>query len=356
MSHLLERQACEVLPSILRPSSVSAMEIVAAFSLVCNVLQLAETSRKVFVTVKELRLSIDGSTHEINELRLTAQQLRQTAENIMQKEDDERLCELAQYARNVTDEHVASLEAIRLKDRGSLFQATLAAVKARYRKKDLEDSQARIDRLARDITNHIIATRVPAMDSNIDGLVQRQFASDQMTSQNFDAMKRQLERVNSLSVKGVTMIDTTNESITRLQHWITKNEQLQSRRQCMHALYFPQLRSREDAVREAHKKTFGWIFEDRANDITRHHEPRFRNWLQLERTGQECFLGFRQAWRWKEYPDEVSSPPSTAEGASATMGWNTIFAGYRLLLLEIRINRIAKVIEWVTPVAPISSV
>jgi hypothetical protein len=51
-----------------------------------------------------------------------------------------------------------------------MFQASTIAAKARWKQRQLEECQARVDRLSGELTTDIIMTCIPNTDRNIDAL------------------------------------------------------------------------------------------------------------------------------------------------------------------------------------------
>ncbi|KAF2639068.1 hypothetical protein P280DRAFT_403931, partial [Massarina eburnea CBS 473.64] len=61
------------------------------------------------------------------------------------------------------------------------------------------------------------------------------------------------------------------------------------RRKCLEALYFPQIHSREDGVKDAHRRTFRWILEPSDTGPDASKQFKFKDWLCSKDQEQNIF-------------------------------------------------------------------
>jgi hypothetical protein len=322
-------------PSIFPYSDL--IEGAAAFSLFCNVLQVLQTSKKIYTTTREIRLSSNGTTREHDDLCLIYNLLKEDMKTIQTQKQDSSLMEMTSRCKDLTDEHLAILEIIRLQKGGNVFAAVYCAVKARYKKREFEELHSKIDRLSQEIARHVTTNGISTIDTKLGHIAWRQSTFNEGITKNLSLMRNQLQRVNSMAHENLMQTNTTRESIKKLEDWLKKSEYLQSKKQCMNALYFREIERREGDVVESHQKTFEWIFDDTAERKNAPHEPKFRRWF-FNRCSRECFLGIGKAGRRKEYTNEVSRPEHKTQGKSPVLGKRPTATNRQVLLLGTRIE------------------
>ena len=265
------------------------MEGVAAFSLICNVIQVVELSRKIITTAKEIQSSRSGAIDDHEELQVAATYLQRTVDDLRHESTDDVLQQLASRSQAAISRHMALLESLRGKGQIGSLQATFMAMKARWKQRQLEESQAHVDRLSEDLTTHVILTCIPSLNRDMGHLGADIANHHQRMDEDIGVLKRQLARVGTTLGETSRTGDTTQDLVRQLHQWITEKEEIQIQRQCLHALYFPQLRSREEEVKPAHKKTFGWIFDDPSDDAEAIQKSKFRRWLQSDDSTKNLF-------------------------------------------------------------------
>jgi hypothetical protein len=126
------------------------------------------------------------------------------------------------------------------------------------------------------------------MNRTLDGLGQKLTGLEDTTAGNMVDLKGQLSRVFTSVEKGTKLSASTENAVHQLQGWIQNHEQMQSDLHCLHALYFPEMRKRQDDVANAHEKTFGWIL-DPIDDDTGDEQWKFRKWVRTNVSGNNVF-------------------------------------------------------------------
>ncbi|KAF2651158.1 hypothetical protein K491DRAFT_761270 [Lophiostoma macrostomum CBS 122681] len=255
------------------------MEGVAAFSLFCNVLQVAEASRTIYRTARELRSSVQGTANDHAILKASTDVLRRTAEAISKESSDPTLQKFAELCQKATADHIARLETLRLKDSGSKLQACYVACKVWYRKEELEQSQKRLDTMGRQIADHINATYIPQMNKTLESVSHKLTKIDESTTDSLVDIKEQLSKVFTSVEKGTEFSALTENAVGQLQGWIQRREQTKEDLQCLHALYFSDMQTRQSNVEKAHEKTFAWIF-DPTGAVIGDDRMKFHNWIR----------------------------------------------------------------------------
>jgi len=265
------------------------MEGVAAFSLACNVIQIAELSRKIIATAKEIQTSRNGLPKDHEDLRTAVEILRRDVADLQQNHNGDTIESLAVQSEVAINEHIALLVSLRLKGPRTFLHASAAAFKARRKQRQLYESQAKIDRLSEELKAHIVMTRIPNIDRNVDHL------GDKIASHNFSidhdmkTIEQHLNRVRKVTENNSNAANATAELVVELQRWLKDQQDSQANRQCLHALYFSELRSRADQVKRAHEDTFSWIFDGTGDLFGSNHKNKFKNWLRLDDPNRNVF-------------------------------------------------------------------
>ncbi|KAI4679152.1 uncharacterized protein J4E88_006445 [Alternaria novae-zelandiae] len=265
------------------------MEGVAAFSLACNVIQIAELSRKIIATAKEIQTSRSGLPKDHEDLRTAVEILRRDVADLQQNHNGDIIQSLAVQSEVAINEHIALLDSLRLKGPRTFLHASAAAFKARRKQRQLYESQAKVDRLSEELKAHIIMTHIPNIDRNVDHL------GDKIASHNFSIdhdmkiIEQHLSRVRKVTENNSNTANTTAELVVELQRWLKDQQDSQANRQCLHALYSSELRSRADQVKRAHKDTFSWIFDGAGDLFGSVHKNKFKNWLRLDDANRNVF-------------------------------------------------------------------
>ena len=283
------------------------MEGVAAFSLACNVIQIAELSRKIIATAKEIQTSRSGLPKDHEDLRTAVEILRRDVADLQQNHNGDTIQSLAVQSEVAINEHIALLDSLRLKGPRTFLHASAAAFKARRKQRQLYESQAKVDRLSEELKAHIIMTHIPNIDRNVDHL------GDKIASHNFSIdhdmkiIEQHLSRVRKVTENNSNTANTTAELVVELQRWLKDQQDSQANRQCLHALYSSELRSRADQVKRAHKDTFSWIFDGAGDLFGSVHKNKFKNWLRLDDANRNVFWVYGKPGAGKSTLIKVSS-------------------------------------------------
>ncbi|KAI4618550.1 hypothetical protein J4E80_005152 [Alternaria sp. BMP 0032] len=283
------------------------MEGVAAFSLACNVIQIAELSRKIIATTKEIQTSRNGLPKDHEDIRTAVEILRRDVADLQQNHNGDTIQRLAVQSEVAINEHIALLDSLRLKGPRTFLHASAAAFKARRKQRQLYESQAKVDRLSEELKAHIVMTRIPNIDRNVDHL------GDKIASHNFSIdhdmkiIEQHLSRVRKVTENNSNTANATAELVVELQRWLKDQQDSQANRQCLHALYFSELRSRADQVKRAHEDTFGWIFDGAGDLFGSVHRNKFKNWLRLDDPNRNVFWVYGKPGAGKSTLIKVSS-------------------------------------------------
>ena len=91
-----------------------------------------------------------------------------------------------------------------------------------------------------------------------------------------------VEEIRSLTITSTTTINqhTTNE----FEKDRNRQSTIDYQRRLLESLYFPEMNSRQEQIKEAHKKTFNWLFDETGEDL----RP-WSNYTEWLRTGQGTY-------------------------------------------------------------------
>jgi hypothetical protein len=270
------------------------MEGPVALSLACNVLQIVDTVRIIISTATEIRSSVNGTTNANQLLEKAGSQMRSLALEIQQEEKDPVLQDIALRWHAASEEHLAILSTLKRKGANSFFEAIWSAAKAIRKRRDLEESQTRLDRLSLELNTYFTATYLPSMDGKLDLIRIDADIWGNKTEQRLDDMKQQLKRVGNIMAANLDAINTTKDLTRQLLSWQSTHKHMERSKQCLQALYFPKLRERQDRVATAHCDTFKWIFDPTPGTDMKDGAgtDRFRLWLLSDNPSSNTFWIF----------------------------------------------------------------
>lgn len=140
------------------------MEALAFLSLACNILQIAEMSRKT--TRAKPEVSAHDASSDVEELKEAADRLSEGLLTMEQKDQEPTLQDMAVRCQTATNEHMQLLQTLRFEGSASRMRSYQIAFKAWRMESRLSSSQERIDRLSGEINTHIIRTLIPKIDRN----------------------------------------------------------------------------------------------------------------------------------------------------------------------------------------------
>lgn len=107
----------------------------------------------------------------------------------------------------------------------------------------------------------------------MDGLSTDVRGSRDDMSQQMSTLLGEIEKIHA--------VENCNALVQVLNSWFVKQKESKERRQCIRALYYPQIGYRKDEAANAHDKTFRWILDDtKDKPLAPPAENRFRDWLQ----------------------------------------------------------------------------
>lgn len=190
--------------------------------------------------------------------------------------DDENFRRHITDLRSYVDAYTEELARLRVRNLQSSIQPWKMALKAWWLKESLEESAQKICQMGAQVTMHIIAVGMPRLNES---------KFDQLLSQGEEigtGLSQQMSELqNTVKELGMTQ-ESKTAIVLATEKWFSDQQATKMHLKCLRALYFRQLRSREDSVKTAHRQTFEWIF-DEAGDRNAKDCPtdtRFSDWLR----------------------------------------------------------------------------
>ncbi|KAL1608135.1 hypothetical protein SLS60_003074 [Paraconiothyrium brasiliense] len=253
------------------------MDPITAVGLASNVIQLIGIARDIALTAKDLRRCRNGLSQEAERYCVKAKLIRESLITIITAPStslvDDAFRDFARNMHTCADDYISRLDSLRVKDSSKWSTAWGAAVRFWWRREELEQSSAINEQVGTQIANYIITTQIPTMHSGIRGVWEHNL---QMEASLYNKM----EELSSLASKSNETLKCHSEDILQaIRRWLEYQEQVKIQRQCLQALHFPQMESREKEVKGAHAKTFGWVLEDLQPALGLPQRSNFKKWM-----------------------------------------------------------------------------
>jgi hypothetical protein len=250
------------------------MEPVTAISLTTNIFQLIEIGTRIASMARDLRKSASGLTREAEQFRNRADLVRSDVDAALQsitEKEDTNFHASGVALRECIDKYLTELETIKVRKPGNIIQSVKAAINTWRKQEELENLLRTIEDTGTTITMHIVTVYLPRMDTKLDVLQkQNKGLESQLTQQMTELMAQ---------IKGSGVNNNHCDLLKAVQKWFRDREELEVRRRCLQALYFQELSHREDVIKDAHRKTFSWIFSTTSEHNNCTLASAFRQWL-----------------------------------------------------------------------------
>ncbi|KAJ4353721.1 clathrin associated protein complex medium subunit [Didymosphaeria variabile] len=220
----------------------------------------------------------NGLSQEAERYFVKAKLVRESLVTIIQAPStslvDDSLREYAQNMRICADTYLSTLDGLRIKDSSKRSTAWGAAVRFWWKRAELDQSSTTIERVGTQIAAYIVATHIPTMRSGLNGIQEHNLRMEASLYNKMEELSSQASQNNEkLKCHSKDILEAT-------RRWFEHQEQVKIQRRCLQALHFPQIESRENDVKEAHVKTFGWILEDLQPALDLPQRSNFKQWLR----------------------------------------------------------------------------
>lgn len=288
------------------------MDPISAFSLACNVIQVVDFGFKLAAGCREIYVS--GSLESNDHIELVATDLRRISEEIengaaAKTAGDRELTDLASRSAATSRKLLSVLEDIKMKNQKSKRNALGKTVSAMWKRNAIDDLQKQLvsyqkaletrmlkrlcDKfdLASLQQNHTFASLDQSMQNMIQGLIDghaklRDLVSKEAGDTKVLITKEMEDTRTSVTQEGVTtrtkVADEAKASRMNIADEFSSLKIAQAddahRKAVMDSLFFPDIHSRQETIKEAHRNTYQWIFE--TNSQQTQSWSNFAEWLQ----------------------------------------------------------------------------
>jgi hypothetical protein len=171
-----------------------------------------------------------------------------------------------------------------VKDQKRWLQPLAVMAKSWFMREKLEKCLQNISKIGEEVTRHIVSLDIPRMQTKLDDLSRQATVTGTELSQKMDELLSHTRQLHAGQQSNSALIQA-------MEKWRIDQRLRKMQVMCLRALYYSDLHSREDNVKEAHRQTFEWIFEDKkhAEEDSRPSETRFRDWLRSSDAENDIF-------------------------------------------------------------------
>jgi hypothetical protein len=287
------------------------MDPISAFSLACNIIQVVDFGFKLAAGCRQIYAS--GSLESNDHIELVATDLRRISEEIekaaAKNAGDRELTDLASRSAATSKKLLSVLEDIKMKNQKSKRNALGKTVTAMWKKGALDDLQKQLvsyqkaleTRMLKRLCDkfdlaslqqkHAFASLDQSMQNMIQGLIDGRTKLTELISKEAGdtrlfITKEMEDTRTSVTQEGITtrmkIADEAKASRMNIgdEFFLLKIAQADEahRKAVMESLFFPDIHSRQETIKEAHRNTFQWIFE--TNSQQTQSWSNFAEWLQ----------------------------------------------------------------------------
>ena len=265
------------------------MDPLSAFSLACGVIQVVDFSTEVVKKARELYK--DGNLSQNKEAEEMAIQLTQLRSSLKlpthRDRDDTELLKLGEKCSDTAKDLVTEIQKLKVSGPHKKRQVLGKTIKTIWKKTAIDEIQKRLDNY-RNLLDHRVL---------IDLRKRFDLLSIQQNEGFKDLDLKVRTIITNLAQGPKTFEELTalirNESQSVKEHVTNEFQQHQKdlahREYCqrfLDSLWFPEIHRRQEVIREAHEKTFQWIYEPHESDTTDRRWDSFVHWLE---NGQQSY-------------------------------------------------------------------
>lgn len=256
------------------------MDPISAVGFATNIIQLVAVARDVVLIAKDVRRSKDGLSRNVEKFRaqahLVCKELDELIEIPCYSPDYHAFFEYAKVMHLRIEEYLSKLDATRAKGSNNWSQALRAALRIWWKKDELEEGFKVIEEIGTQVATRIITIHVSTTSSKVSGVQEHNL---QMEADLHKHMENLSIQINALDKPATGHDDRISQVIRK---WFQDQEQMKIQRQCLEALYFPQMQTRENEVKDAHVGIFKWILDETPSQPNLPQKSHFRQWLQSQ--------------------------------------------------------------------------
>ncbi|PQE13327.1 Vegetative incompatibility HET-E-1 protein [Rutstroemia sp. NJR-2017a BVV2] len=233
-----------------------------------------------------IELYENGTLTENEELELITSDLENLANNLgtsssqlkTNSPDEKALQELAFRCNDLAIELLAILDTLKPQRQGSTklrhgLESVRVAVRNARKKGRIQTIESRLEKLQKQLNSRMISI-LSLLD--IEREIRR---SDTNINSRIDSLRAELLRVipSTPTYNHDTSQDTVKLITQQCQKLVEEGQRVATSAEILQSLHFSSIRSRESSIKDAHRHTFEWVYNDHTNPGS---ETQFVNWLR----------------------------------------------------------------------------
>ncbi|KAH8782029.1 hypothetical protein F5882DRAFT_499362 [Hyaloscypha sp. PMI_1271] len=265
------------------------MDPLTALGLAGNIVQFVDFTSKLISTTQKLYDSSSGAKDEHLELENLARNIQEQAEHaksrlggvsgpaILSKEHG-TILDLSDQCIEVSNQLLSLLESVKVKGQHRGWDSFHQALRSVWKKEDIKALQQRLDR----ISNHLntrsllnkqddVATKIKLLTMQNRRLEASRTREIKDLGDGFDEIFNEIKKEGSRNRAALRQLSLATE----------KGLGYASEQALLEYIRFDTIEDRQIAVREAHHKTFSWIFRSSASEGSQ-SDVNFADWLASE--------------------------------------------------------------------------
>ncbi|KAN0116846.1 hypothetical protein V8E51_002823 [Hyaloscypha variabilis] len=269
---------------------------ITALSIASSVVQFVDYSTKLLSKSSELYKH--GSLADNDELELVTKDLTRLTGDLLvvgKKQQDDpdandpeetALRELARLCNDIGQQLLAQLGTLKVAHPGNKLEHGLEsiskAVRSSWKRSKVENIEKRLRKVREELDTRILAL-INNKSSRLQVLLSELLAENRRTeisiSNKIDQLQREITQAveqaysrrndlkgDAFATIGAKCLDLAEEGV-----------RVASSQRVLRSLHFKSIRMRQNAIKEAHKKTFEWVFDEGSG--SNGERPRFLEWL-----------------------------------------------------------------------------
>jgi hypothetical protein len=264
------------------------MESLAAVGFAANILQFIHTARQLVSTSHEILSS--GTKNEYVDLELISKELRsrsaritspENARTVSEDDDDNIFGLLAIRCKEVADELLGILDALKLHNNRDKWESFVHALKTQWHDDKIESLRRRLDLIAKAINASLADEITLGIHSRVDELLEINRRLEITRSMDIEALRQKFDQALKDSRDDIK----EEESADRMSKAASDGLHYSAEQKILSRLRFVRLEDRYRLISPAHHDTLVWLFghtssrgQHQLND-----SPTFVQWLHSDK-------------------------------------------------------------------------
>ncbi|CAG8953406.1 hypothetical protein HYFRA_00010154 [Hymenoscyphus fraxineus] len=259
------------------------MAELAAIGLVSNIVGFIDFGLKLFREGKEIYESAEGANVKQLDLEIITLDLKRLMEELQPTsyitKDDAAIAKLALHCRKLADELLCVLAKLKIKEgtgKNRKWRSFRQALKGVLKENDIQLLETRIEKFQKQLGQRLLYT-LSHQNSTVLWTIRNLqdenrrlgFGSTSKLNEIMDHLVKQAEQAKEAKEEDSVDYAQLNENLKLLAE---EGKRATKRQTILRRLCFSSIKVRHDLIKQAHTKTFTWIFDDLSST--------FNKWLQ----------------------------------------------------------------------------